>query len=421
MKFLDETAARTEIARLTASSGRRDFAVAFWGLGAMERLGLDARPNGASVICNLASGATNPLEIRALLNAGVSVRQADDLHAKVYLFDEAVVIGSSNASSNGLSFQEGDGLGWREANVLVEDPALVESTAAWLGALGSREITETDLQAAMDAWSRARRRARPRSSQKTILQVLKSQPAYFTDRGAWLLLYMEEMEPHAKAALGEIQRAESPDIDAYQGFPGLPAEGATLNFWVGERGAITFDGFWERTPQLADRLIDNGPLQLCLRLQDVVGLGYDPAEKAEWRQIIARVRRSPHWNEEHHCAAVSLEALAPYLGAEQPTAAGGTSVQFDEAMWGLYRRILAETPYKPADLNGMLRASKGLLVAKKLLAGSISTGFRRLHELGRPDLTVEALVLEDQWSGLFVDEELRRARLRLRSAQRRGP
>lgn len=111
MRFLDERDARDVIARLAETSGRRHLAVAFWGRGAAERLGLLGRSAGQKIICNLRMGGTNPDEIERLMTEGVEVRQADDLHAKVYLFDQAVVIGSSNASSNGLSFQDGDGMG----------------------------------------------------------------------------------------------------------------------------------------------------------------------------------------------------------------------------------------------------------------------------------------------------------------------
>lgn len=416
MKFLDEAAARTEIVRLTASSERREFAVAFWGSGAADRLGLAARPAGAQVVCNLAMGGTNPSEIRALLNAGVTVRQADDLHAKVYLFDNAVVLGSSNASSNGLSFQDGDGLGWREANVLIEEPETIRSIEAWLTTLRSRDITEADLEAALEMWRRRRREAKPPAASRSVLGVMKTNPGYFADRGGWLLLYMDEMDPHAKTAFEAIQKAEGEDIDAYQDFPGLPDEGQTLNFWVGARGGVTFDGYWERTRQLTDRPINGGVLNLCLKRMNVLGLHYGDVEKSDWAGLIGRIVRSPLWDTDSRCAAVPLEVVAGFLAETPATKAVVQTDEFDLAMWDLYRRILAETSYKPSDFYGMLKSAKGLLVAKRLLAGPISTGFGRLHELKRPDLTVEALILDARWSSLFAAEELQTARRRLRSA-----
>jgi hypothetical protein len=78
-------------------------AVAFWGDGATKGLGLDKkRGEVATVICNLKSGGTNPNEIRELWKANINPLQCDKLHGKVYLFDDCVIIGSSNASSNGL-------------------------------------------------------------------------------------------------------------------------------------------------------------------------------------------------------------------------------------------------------------------------------------------------------------------------------
>ena len=43
-----------------------------------------------------------------------------------------------------------------------------------------------------------------------------------------------------------------------------------------------------------------------------------------------------------------------------------------------------------------------------------SYGYTALYELGRLDLTVEALVIQPEWADLFSDEDRARARVRLR-------
>jgi hypothetical protein len=106
MKFLDGKAATAEIKTFISASKKARIAVAFWGAGATEELGFDRESGDVTVICNLMSGGTNPKEIRRLRKHDVVVRQCDTLHGKVYLFDdETVIIGSSNASANGLAFQ----------------------------------------------------------------------------------------------------------------------------------------------------------------------------------------------------------------------------------------------------------------------------------------------------------------------------
>jgi phosphatidylserine/phosphatidylglycerophosphate/cardiolipin synthase-like enzyme len=101
-------------------------------------------------------GGTNPAEIRALMNAGVHVSQSDILHAKVYLFDNQVIIGSSNASANGLSLQGGETSGWIEANVFCDEAAFCQKASRWFAKLTTQIITEDDLKNAEEIWLRRR-------------------------------------------------------------------------------------------------------------------------------------------------------------------------------------------------------------------------------------------------------------------------
>jgi hypothetical protein len=65
----------------------------------------------------------------------------------------------------------------------------------------------------------------------------------------------------------------------------------------------------------------------------------------------------------------------------------------------------------------MLREHQGLGTAKKLIAsGAIQDGFRKVVELGRPDLTMESIMLEPEFQTLFSRAELDAARWRLKQA-----
>lgn len=62
----------------------------------------------------------------------------------------------------------------------------------------------------------------------------------------------------------------------------------------------------------------------------------------------------------------------------------------------------------------MIHERGGLATARSLLQSqNVSEGFTKLWELGRLDLTVEALVLRSPWSQLFTEGELRIAKARL--------
>lgn len=417
LKFLDEKAARIVIAKRVADSRRCRLAVAFWGAGAADRLGLSERSAETLVICNLAMGGTNPAEIEALLSLGIKVTQADDLHAKVYLFDDAVIIGSSNASSNGLSFQEADGLGWREANVLVEDPLIVRTVEDWMSRLQARPITDEDLEAAKAAWRQRRSQAPPPPSTPTLLEMLRNNPGYFVDREAWLLLYMDPTDNAVREVLDDIRAAEGDSIEGFQSFPGLPDRGQTMGFWVGERGGLTFDHYWERTPQLTDRPLKDGELQLVRAREDVIGLRYEAREKPQWTQLVERLVASPFWNSEHRCAAIRMEDVARFVEPPPARRADPRLDQFHEAMLDIYHRTFAETGYRASDLFGMLASREGLLVAKSLLAGQPSSGFWELCRQDRLDLTVESLILKPEWRGLFADGEIATAERRLRAVR----
>ncbi len=76
-------------------------------------------------------GGTNPDEIAIIMQLGVQVRHSNRLHAKVYRFDAEAVVGSANASCNGLGF-EGAATGmWSEASVRIAEKALLSEIDRW--------------------------------------------------------------------------------------------------------------------------------------------------------------------------------------------------------------------------------------------------------------------------------------------------
>jgi hypothetical protein len=101
-------------------------AVPFWGKDAIKILGLGRREN-VRIICNLNSTACNPHVIENLKKVkGVSIRSHARLHAKIYAGPKFVIVGSSNASTNGLT-EEGDAaLGWIEANLATDNLKVVQ-------------------------------------------------------------------------------------------------------------------------------------------------------------------------------------------------------------------------------------------------------------------------------------------------------
>lgn len=90
--------------------------------------------------------------------------------------------------------------------------------------------------------------------------------------------------------------------------------------------------------------------------------------------------------------------------------------QFDFAMLDIYKRARAEINYTPSVFYRMLTEMGGIATAKQLInAPQPSDGYTRLYTEGRLDLTVEAVVVENsKWHALFTEDELGRARKRLK-------
>jgi hypothetical protein len=102
--------------------------------------------------------------------------------------------------------------------------------------------------------------------------------------------------------------------------------------------------------------------------------------------------------------------------ASKEQGVAGIEAQFDQIMFDVYRRAKDEAAYNATIFLQMLTDKGGLRTAKTLInSNKPSDGYTALYMRGRLDLTVEAVVTEDsRWHHLFTDEELDRARKRLR-------
>jgi len=186
-------------------------AVAFWGKGA--ELLFDSMPKGIEVrvICNLTSGGTNPQTIRALLALGswVSVRQLNDLHAKVVCGDTMAVIGSANCSSNGLALQGLQCAGWREAGVVTKVAGVLADVRPWLDNLwqSAHEINEVDLALAQDNWGRRRALANKEDAGRFIFDERHGKD-YWEGKRVYLAIYCEEPSNQAVQQYEKIKQRE---------------------------------------------------------------------------------------------------------------------------------------------------------------------------------------------------------------------
>ena len=164
MRFLTDGQILETVRQLVRRDDELLAAVAFWGRGAGQQIGISERtPQSAQptkVLCDLLSGACNPAEIRHLKENGIEAKYRRNLHAKVWMNGNDVVVGSANASTNGLGFEAaGSNI---EAAVHLNDKKVAENVKAWF----LREwdlaqcIDNALLQTAETLWNRTQNKGR---------------------------------------------------------------------------------------------------------------------------------------------------------------------------------------------------------------------------------------------------------------------
>jgi hypothetical protein len=206
-----------EISTRLAAAAQIRIAVAYWGQGAIERLGLQkAKGRDIKIVCDLLSGACNPAESKKLrtIFGTDRVRKLSRLHAKVWIIDDCVILGSSNASANGLGQQGREASDLIEANVLIRDQTSVAQISQWYETKvwkTATEITDTDIKIARER-CKVQYRTRPVPPGTTVLEALQGDLHAMDGRDivvyAW---HFEDLDKVGKAALREEQNLRGND------------------------------------------------------------------------------------------------------------------------------------------------------------------------------------------------------------------
>lgn len=198
--FLAGPDIRAQILRRLKKTKKFDAAVAFWGKGAAGQFPDHLKTGKVRIICNLLSGGTNPYEIEKLRDCGFQIKHRDDLHAKVYLFDDDAIMGSANFSANGLGLEGKEQSGWLEAGALLDDAA-AQAARDWFEALWkdkqTKKLKQADLKQAVALWG-ARQRQKP-----TIKSILDFDFDQDDDKLPYISWYGNDKWSESKKAIQE--------------------------------------------------------------------------------------------------------------------------------------------------------------------------------------------------------------------------
>jgi hypothetical protein len=268
----------------TAKTAR--FAVAFWGSGASEILGIKAKSNVKfKIVCNLLSGGTNPKEIRKMMDYDVEVRQLNDLHAKLGIIDNVSFLGSSNISTNGLGGDSGNAK-WREANAVYDSAKqeIVEMFETFWDC--AKAISDDDLKNADKAWNK-RIRANAEINLNTVkdnslIKALRSNPKEFDNLNVRMVVYdrmidLSEIEEFKKAEK-KIKKSHHENFSLYMDWTSKSmiqdsANSYLIDFDWPRKGKISYQGLYRRnTSEFKDCKNEGTAWQVVYKVKDLKGV-----------------------------------------------------------------------------------------------------------------------------------------------------
>lgn len=402
MEFVDAQGAKQRVRDLMRSSATADLVVAFWGEGAIDELGIRERSLPLNIVCNLETGSTNPAVITELQKIGkrqaaITVAQNDRLHSKIYLFDDTVIIGSSNASTNGLAFEGGELTHWMEANVVSSDPQLLRATRAWIDKLGRREISAADLKRARTAW-KARRAVvhMPRDVSTTVLEAMRYEPETIADLPIFLTVYREDLSSEAKARERALKRSWGTDrVSIFEDCGELPDRGILLSFEARPR-SYRWRGAWERRGRAEDQVLEKNrnSIQVVWRLDDVFGkIPCRSNEAAAWSEICENAMQRPRAKRDGSICIRLSKVAAKLLPAPLQ------STSFETDVWRSIHEL--EAALRLEGKKGATLGRTRLKISREgelktvadLMRGKASRGFEMLADRNLLHRTFEAVAL----------------------------
>lgn len=298
MKIVDGYLLANELRKAILQNDRIQLAIAFWGKGAMDALGLSSKTN-AEIICNLKMGGTNPFEIGKLVHAGLDVYALDDLHSKIGVVGDLGFVGSSNASTNGMGIEGKGAPNWRELNVLFRDEEHVSDLRDKFEAYkicSGKALAPNDerLQNAERAWQLRQKVLRDTNPHPKIKPSLIEQVLNDTPKNALAGIYLvvhdeitdEEEARNFDAGQNEIKAQYGNHFEAYWDWPELP-----IGYFIsverkssGKRYEVC--GFYEMSEAFPSYQSSETTFQLVKEVNEIPGFsGFKTGEKRRWHKI----------------------------------------------------------------------------------------------------------------------------------------
>ncbi|WP_240475913.1 phospholipase D family protein [Xanthomonas arboricola] len=271
--------------------GKLDLAVAFWGKGASKALGLHDRAHPSRILLELSQGCSSPDEVRQLMKLpNVEVKALDRLHAKAYIGENEMIVGSANASAGGLGIVGRESVHWTELGVKVAEESPLHEAKSWFDAawIRGKRITKTMLDDAQRLINERNSKLLPSNpGGLSILQAVKQDPDAWKDARIWVVVATRNLGLEGRKLLEEARAFNStPAIYAYENWPDIPRAATLISLTKYENEKIELDDpptF--RTPE------EKQPGKIQLVFPEKIP-GYTIGTISEWRPLVERAEKT---------------------------------------------------------------------------------------------------------------------------------
>lgn len=309
MIFLQDKYIHSQTYDILQHANEAKIAVAYWGIDAIRRLGLsNMNRSSIQVICDLRSGCCNPAELEKLIKIA-KVKRIDSFHAKVFWTPNGAIVGSANASSNGLCEEGKDFFGNIEACVFIDNKKILSDIRKWFDihwdSSKAINVDRNEIDLARCLWRSRRNYPRLQIDPSTILSKLDFDRRWFNGRNIRLYFYESEdasadahrafdQEKHLRYSKDElrnyIEEYDSPPF--YEDVEGLEAGDYVIDYNLYD-GRIEYDGIWQvktTNPYVAKE--DGGKITLLDRVDTALGLTFPADEQIRLKERIIEYRKA---------------------------------------------------------------------------------------------------------------------------------
>ncbi len=284
---------RLAIRTTIASSESSSIAVPYWGGRVVQALGLEGNLKGrVQILCNLPSGSCDPVIINDLMARGASVRSLSSLHAKAYIGSELAVVGSANASTEGLGLRRD--AGWNEACVAVTSRTSLAELDRWFATLWHDAADLSDRRVARLLLESAALRYNRRNDGEAIdlLETLRNYPEDLRNAKLFVTLDWVSYGRNVEKDVDALREKLGEDIDAWEDWEEMPADAQILSFHYDARAKVkySYEGTWQ-TPSDPLATMDCRTKAIYVyAVQRILGR-YRLGDENVWLEAIARFQR----------------------------------------------------------------------------------------------------------------------------------